>query len=156
MWKALEPGLGSGSIVVLQWLNHAWLFVTPWTAALQAFLSFTISQSWLKLMSIESVMPSKPSHPLFIPFYFCPQSFPVSGSFPVSQFFTSGGQSTGVSGSESVLPMNIQHWFPLGWTGWTPCSSQDSQKSSPAPHFKSINSSVLRFRYGPTLTSIYD
>ena len=48
----------------------------------------------------------------------CLQSFPASGSFPISQFFTSGGQSIGVSASPSVLPMNIQDWFPLGWTGW--------------------------------------
>ena len=53
-----------------------------------------------------------------IPFSSCPQSFPASGSFPVSQFFTSGGQSVGVSGAASVLPVNIQDWFPLGWTGW--------------------------------------
>ena len=53
-----------------------------------------------------------------VPFSSCPQSFPASGSFPVSQFFTSGGQSIGVSASASVLPMNIQVWFPLGWTGW--------------------------------------
>ena len=49
----------------------------------------------------------------------CLQSFPASGSFPKSQFFTSGGQRIGVSASASVLPMNIQGWFPLGWTGWT-------------------------------------
>ena len=53
-----------------------------------------------------------------IPFSSCPQSFPASGSFPMSQFFTSGGQSIGVSTSTSVLPMNTQDWFPLGWTGW--------------------------------------
>ena len=53
-----------------------------------------------------------------IPFSSCPQSFPASGSFQISQFFTSGGQSIGVSASASVLPMNIQDWFPLGWTGW--------------------------------------
>ena len=52
------------------------------------------------------------------PFSSFPQSFPASGSFPVSQFFTSGGQSIGVSASASVLPMNTQDWFPLGWTGW--------------------------------------
>ena len=52
-----------------------------------------------------------------VPFSSCPQSFPASGSFPVSQFFTSGGQNIGVSASTSVLPMNIQDWFPLGWTG---------------------------------------
>ena len=54
----------------------------------------------------------------FIPFSSCLQSFPASGSFHMSQFFTSGGQSTGVSASASDLPMNIQDWFPLGWTGW--------------------------------------
>ena len=53
-----------------------------------------------------------------IPFSSCPQSFPASGSFPRSQFFTSGGRIIGVSASASVLPMNIQDWFPLGWTGW--------------------------------------
>ena len=63
-----------------------------------------------------------------IPFSSCLQSSQASGSFPVSQFFTSGGQSTGVSASASVLPMNIQNWFPLGWTG-SPCSTRDSQES---------------------------
>ena len=53
-----------------------------------------------------------------IPFSSCPQSFPASGSFQMSQLFTSGGQSNGVSASTSVLPMNTQAWTPLGWTGW--------------------------------------
>ena len=59
-----------------------------------------------------------------VPFSSCLQSFPASGSFPMSQFFTSGGQRTGVSGLTSVLPMNIQDWFPLGWTGWISLQSQ--------------------------------
>ena len=54
----------------------------------------------------------------------CRQSFPASASFPVSHFFTSGGQSIGVSASASVLPMNIQDWFPLGWTGWISLQSK--------------------------------
>ena len=88
---------------------------TPWIAARQAPLSFTNFRSLLKLMSIESVMPS--NHLILCrPFSSCLQSFPASGSFPMSQFFASGGQSTGASAS--VLPMNIQDWFPLGWTGW--------------------------------------
>ena len=62
-----------------------------------------------------------------VPFSSCLQSFPASGSFPVSQFFTSGGQSIGVLASASVLPVNIQDWFPLGWTGWIPCSPRDSR-----------------------------
>ena len=83
------------------------LFSTAWTTAGQASLSITKSQSLLKLMSIESVMSSNnfiPSCPLFS----CPQSFPELGSFPMSQFFASGGQSIGTAASASVLPMNIQ------------------------------------------------
>ena len=91
-----------------------------------------------------------------VPFYFCLQSFPASGSFPVSQFFASGGQSIGASASASVFPMDIQNWFPLGLTGWISCSPRDSQKSSPTPQFKSISSSVLSLLYGSTLTSIHD
>ena len=59
-----------------------------------------------------------------IPFFFCLQSFPASGSLPMSQFFASGGQSIGVSASASVLPVNIQDWFPLGWTGWISLQSK--------------------------------
>ena len=58
------------------------------------------------------------------PFSSCPQSFPASGSFPMSQFFASGGQSIGVSASASVLLMNIQNWSPLGWTGWISLQSK--------------------------------
>ena len=90
------------------------------------------------------------------PFSFCLQSFPESGSFQMSQLFTSGGQSIGVSASTSVLPMNSQDWFPLGWTGWISLHARDSQQSSPTPQFKSINSLALSFLYSPTLTSIHD
>ena len=91
-----------------------------------------------------------------IPFSSHLQSCPASGSFPVSQFFVSGGKSIKVSASASVLSMNIQDWFPLGLTSLSPCSPRDSQDSSPMPQFKSINSSVLSFLYDPTLTSIHD
>ena len=75
----------------------------------------------------------------------------------MNQFFASGGQSNGVSASASVLPMNIQAWFPLGWTGWISLQSpRDSQESSPTSQFKSINSLALSFLYDPTLTSIHD
>ena len=97
----------------VQSLSRVQLFVTPWTAARQASFSITNSQNLLKLMSTELVMPSY--H--LIPFSSCLQSFPASGSFPMSQFFASGGQSIGASASASVLPMNIQSWFPLGLTG---------------------------------------
>ena len=91
-------------------------FATPWTAAQQASLSFTISWSLFKLVSIESVMPS--NHLILCcPFSSCPQSFPASMPFPMSQLFASEGQSIGASASASVLPMNIQGWFPLRLTG---------------------------------------
>ena len=79
------------------------------------FFASTISWSLLKLMSIESVMPSNFSSSDAR--FSCPQSFPASGSFPMSWLFTSGDQSIGASASGSVLPMNIQGWFPLGVTG---------------------------------------
>ena len=91
-----------------------------------------------------------------IPFSSCVQSCPASGSFQMSQFFSSGGQSIGVSASTSVLPMNIQDWFPLDGLVESPCSPRDSQESSPTPQFKSINSLVLSFLYSPNLTSIHD
>ena len=91
-----------------------------------------------------------------IPFSFSLQSFPALGSFQMSQLFVSGNQSIGVSASASVLPMNIQDWSPIQWTGWSPCSPMDSQESSPTPQFKSINSSALSFLPTPTLTSIND
>ena len=80
-----------------------------------------------------------------IPFSSHLQSFPVSGSFQMSQFFTSSGQSIGVSASASVLPMNIQDWFPLGWTGWISLQSKGlSQESSPN---HSSKASILRPHY---------
>ena len=97
--------------------------VTPWTAARQASLSITNTQSLLKLMSIEPVMPSNISSSV-VPCSSCPQSFPASGSFQMSQLFALDGQSTGVLASASVLPMNIQDWFPLGWTGWISLQSK--------------------------------
>ena len=87
-----------------------------------------------------------------VPFSSCLQSFPASGSFPMSQFLPSGGQSIGVSASTSVLPVNIQGWFPLGWPG----SPRDSQESSPTSQFKSISSLAYSFLYSPTLTSLHD
>ena len=98
-------------------LSRVRLLATPWTAACQASLSNINSQSLLRLMSIKSVMPPPTTSSTVVPFSFCLQSFPASGSFPRSQFFASGGQSIGTSASVSVLPMIIQVWFPLGLTG---------------------------------------
>ena len=100
-----------------------------------------------------------------VPFSSCPQSLPASGSFPMSHLFASGGQSIGVSASTSVLPMNNQDGFPLGWTGWISLQPvlvfhsfgpRDFQESSPTPQFKTMNSLTLSFLYSPTLTSIHD
>ena len=82
------------------------------------------------------------------------QSFPALGSFQMSWFFKSGGRNIGVSASASVLPMNIQDWFPLELTSLISLHSKDSHESSPAPQFKSIGSSALSHLYGPTLTSV--
>ena len=103
-------------MLLLLLFGHVHLFVTPWTAACQAPLSFAISQSLLKFMSIESVIPS--NHLVLCGLLSsCLQSFPESRSFPMSQFFASGDQSIGASASASALPINIQVWFPLGLTG---------------------------------------
>ena len=100
-----------------------------------------------------------------IPFSSCLQSLPTSRSFPMSQLFTWGGQSIGVSASARVLPMNTQDWFPLGWTGWISSQSRGLsrvfsnttvQKHQFKNKKKSINSSVLSFLHSPTLTSIHD
>ena len=96
----------------------------------------------------------QPSH--IIPFSSCPQSFPTSGSFLMSQFFASDSQIIGISASASVLSMNIQGWIPLGLTGFISCYPRDSQESSPEPQFGSTNSLVLSLLYGPTLISIRD
>ena len=85
------------------------------------------------------------------PFSSCLQSFPSSGSFPVSQLFSSDGQSIGTSASASVFTKNIQSWFPSGLTGLISCCPRDSQESSSPPQFENINSSVLNLLYGPTL-----
>ena len=107
-WGAIAFSLFYEKISSIQSLSHVQLFATPWTAACQASLSITNFQNLLKLMSIESVMPSNHlilcHHPLLL----LPSVFSASGSFPMSQFFMSGGQSIGVSASTSVLPMNTQ------------------------------------------------
>ena len=99
----------------VQSLSHIRLFVTPWIATRQASLSITnfylnsCPSSWWCYPTISSSV---------VPFSSCPQSFPASGFFQMSQFFTSGGQRIRVSTSASVLPMILQDWFLFGWTGW--------------------------------------
>ena len=87
-----------------------------------------------------------------IPFSSCPQSFPVSGSFPMSQLFTSGGQSIAVSASASVLPMNIQDWFPLGLTGWISLPSKGLLRVFSNTTVQKHQFFGAQLLYGPTLT----
>ena len=107
----------------VQSLSRVWLFVTPWITACQASLSITNSKSSLTLMSIELVMPPAMSSPV-VPFSSCPQSLSASESFPMSQLFAWGGQSTGVSSLASFLPKNSQGWSPLKWTRWISLQSK--------------------------------
>ena len=86
----------------------------------------------------------------------CLQSFLASGSFLMNQLSTSGGQSTGASAPTSVLPMNVQDWFPLGLTDLISLQSKGLSRSSPTSQFKNINSLALSLLYGPVLTSIHD
>ena len=97
----------------------------------------------------------QPSH-LAVRFTSHLQSFPASGSFPASQFVGSGGQSIGLSASASVLPMNIQDCFPLGWTGLISLQSRQLSESSSTPQFKRFNSLTPSFLCSPILTSMYD
>ena len=126
-----EKCLMTQAVIFLQLLSCVWLFATTWTAARHASLSFPISS--------------------------CPQLFPASGSLPMSWLLPSGGQSIGasVSVSTSVLPI-FRVDFLQNWLIWSPCSPRDSQDSSPAWQFESINSSALSLLYSPTLTSIHD
>ena len=121
-WKDTFTLYSSRYCYTVQLLSHVWLFAIPWTIACQASLSNTNSRSLLKLMSIKSVMPSS----LLI---FCCPLILLTSILPSirvfsSQFFASGGQSIAASASASVLPMNIQNWFPLGWTGWISLQSK--------------------------------
>ena len=112
-----------------------------WTAWIQLHLIGDDTQPSLPLLP--------PSPPAFI-------VFQHQGAFLMSPLFTSGGQSIGVSTSTAVLPISIQDWSPLGWTGWISLQSKGLLRVFSTPQFKSINSSALSLHYGPTLTSIQD
>ena len=123
-------------------------FVTSLTAAHQASLFFTTFQSLLKLMSIESLMPSNRlilCHPLVLPW-----SFPALGFFPVSQLFASGGQSIGASASAWVFPMHIQGWFPLGLTNLISLLSKAIYKIDGVPVLLEL---IFQWGWGRPLTN---
>ena len=150
------PSVPTAEFSSVQSLSHVRLFATPQTAACQASLSITNSRSLLKFMSITSVMPSNHliiCHHLLLLLL---QSFLLSGSFPLSQLFTSGGQSIGVSASAPGFQWIFRTDFLYDGLVESPCSPRDSQEFSLTPQFKSINSLALSFLHSSTLTSIHD
>ena len=127
--------------------------VTPWTAAHQASLSITNSQSLLKLMYIKLVKPS--NHLTCRPLLFLPSIFPSIRVFPNESALCIRWPKYS-SFSFSISPSSEYLGLISFWLVWFPCSPRDSQESSPTPQFKSINSLLLILLYGPTLTSIHD
>ena len=112
--KMLSPSVQLSSV---QSLNHVWLFATPWTAARQASLSINNPGSWLRFMSVESVMPSNHQilcHPLLL----LPSTLPSIRVFSNESALPIRWPKYWSPASTSVFPMNTQDWFPLGWTGW--------------------------------------
>ena len=150
---AWQPTVQFNSV---QLLSCVWLFETAWTAACQASLSITNSRSLLRLMSIESVMPS--NHLILCrPLLLLPSIFPNIRVFPNESVLHIRWPKYW-SFSFNISPSNEYSGlisFRMDWLE-SPCHPRDSQESSPTPQFKSINSSALSFLYSPTLTSIHD
>ena len=155
-WPSVHSVLGLiCSVQFSSVTRHVWLFATPWTAACQASLSITNSWSLLKLMSIESVMPSKHLI-LCLPILRRLQFSTASGSFLMSQFFASDDQSIAVSASTLVLPMNIQDWFPSGLTGWISLQSKGLSRVFSNTTVQKHQFFGTQLSFSPTLTSIHD
>ena len=131
------------------------LFATPWIAARQVSLSITNS-----VVHSNSCPSSQWCHPAIlssvVPFFSCPQSLPASESFPMSQLFTWGGQSTGVSALASVLPMNNQDWSPLEWTGWISLQSKGLSRVFSNTTVQKHQFFSTQLSSSPTLTSVHD
>ena len=142
-------------LISVQLLSHFQILATPWTAALQASLSITNSQSLLKLTSITSVMPSNHlilCHLLLL----LPSIFPSMRVFSNESVLSSGGQNIGVSASTLVLPMNIQGWFPLGWTGWISLQSKGLSRVFSNTRVQKHQFFSAQLSLCPTLTSMHD
>ena len=129
------------------------LFETWWTAAHQASLSFSISRACSTSCPLRQWCHSTIS-PSVVPFSSCFQFFPASGPFPVSELFTSVGQSTGSSVSASVLPTNIQDWFPLGLTGLISLKSKELSTVFSNTTVQKHQFFGVSLLYDPTLTCI--
>ena len=139
----------------VQSLSHVWLFAThglqytrpPCPSPTPRVYSNSCPLTWWYHPTISSSV---------IPFSSCPQSFPAPGSLQMSQLFASGGQSIGVSASISVLPMNIQDWFPLGWTGWISLLSKGLSRVFSNTTVQKHQFFGTQLFYSPTLTCIHD
>ena len=141
-------------LLVVQSPSHVWLLETPWTAACQASLSFTISQSLPRFIFIELVMPS--NHlVLCCPLLFLSSVFCSIRVFSDESALCIRWPKYWSFSFTSILLMHVQGWFPLSLTGLISCYWRDSQDSSPAPQFESINSSALCLLYGPALIGLY-
>ena len=155
LWKrTFRAGREFRGLSSVQLLSRVWLFVTPWTAACQSSLSITNSQSLLKLMSIKSVMPSNHlihCHPLLL----LPSVFPSIRVFPNESVLHIRWPKY-LSFRFSINPSNEYSGLISFRIDWFDLLARDYQGSAPTPQFKSINSSVLSFLCGPTLTSIHD
>ena len=154
--ELLAPIISVVAIVVGRLLSHVWLFVTQWTAGMPGFpvLHHLLGLAQTHVHWVGDVI--QPSRPLLSPFPTCLQFFPASGSFPMSQFFVSGGQSIWVSVSASVLSVYIQDWFPLGWTGWISLQSKGFSRVFSNNTVQKHQFSTLSFLYSPTLIFIHD
>ena len=139
----------------VQLLSQIQLFATPWTAARQASLSFTNSQSLLKLMSIEMVISSNHLI-LFHPILPSPSIFPSIKVFPNESALRISGQSTGALVSASVLPMNIQGGFPLGWTGWISLLSKGLSRVFSNTTVRKHQFFSTQLLYSPNFPSLHD
>ena len=152
--------MGESPIISVQLLGSVQLFVTPWTAACQASLAIINSWSLLKLMSIELMTPSNHLTPC-CPLLLLPSVFPSKRIFSNKsllcirwwKYWSFSFIRTEYS---SVLPMNIQDWFPLGSTGWISLQSKGLLRVFPNTTVQSISSLVFSFLYGPTLTFMHD
>ena len=138
----------------VQLLSRVQPFVTSWTSARLPCPSPTPGAYSNSCPSSRWCHPTISSS--IVPFSSCLQSFPASESFPMSQFFPSHGQTTGASALASVLPLNIQDWFPLGWTGWISLQSKGLSRVFSNTTFQKRQFIVTQLSYSPILTSIHD
>ena len=140
---------------LVQSLSRVRLSATPWIAARQASLSITNSWSPPKLMSIESMMPS--NYPIFChPILLLSKIFPSIRICSNESTFASGGQSTGVSASTSVLPLNTHDWSPLGWAGWISLQAKGLSRVFSSTTVQKHQFFSAQLSCSPTLTFIYD